>query len=122
MSTDIIIPTAAPLPPLPAADPLTAAQWKTLLAIADAVIPSIQPFSKARPSVELAVPDAAYVTALSTLRGLAPQGTDEKVLEAYLKESASSDPAFRESFRRIVAEYMPQSSRGEFGMILNILK
>ncbi|KAF2815869.1 long-chain fatty alcohol dehydrogenase [Mytilinidion resinicola] len=118
---EIISPKQAPLPPLPEVDPLTAPQWKTLLAIADAVIPAIQPLAIARPRLELAVPDNVYLTALSKLKGLAPKGTDEAVLEAYLKESASSNPAFREAFTRIVGQWMPQQSRNDLLMVLNIL-
>ncbi|OCK72804.1 GMC oxidoreductase [Lepidopterella palustris CBS 459.81] len=121
LSTETVSPKAAPLPPLPEADPLTPAQWKTLLAIADAVIPSIQPFTKAAPTLELAIPDNAYSTALTTLKGLAPQGTDERVAEVFLKESASSTPAFREALFRLVGFYMPQKNRNDLVMVLNML-
>jgi hypothetical protein len=122
LPTETATPKAAPLQPLPEVDPLTPPQWKTLLAITDAVIPSIQPFTKANPSLELAITDNGYSTALSTLKGLAPQGTDDTVVMAYLKENASSDPAFQHTLYRLFGLYMPQSTKKELTLVLNILK
>ena len=106
LPTETATPKAAPLQPLPEVDPLTPAQWKTLLAITDAVIPSIQPFTKADPSSALAITDYEYSTALSTMKGLAPQGTDDAVVTAYLKENASLDPVIFLDWRQFGLEWM----------------
>lgn len=121
LPAEIVSPKAALLPPLPDVDPLTPAQWKTLLAVTDAVIPSIQPFDTANPSSELAVTDNEYSTALSTLKELAPQGADDAILTAYLKENASSNPAFCQLFHRLFGLYMPQSTKKELTFVLNVL-
>ncbi|KAH3907379.1 long-chain-alcohol oxidase [Parastagonospora nodorum] len=123
LPTQAVSPKATPLPPLPSEDPLTAAQWKTLLAISDAVIPSIKPASVANARVEIAVADNAYSTAVSALRALTPEDdpSAETAVTEYLAENASSNPAFKEELQRIFAMYMPQSTKKELFMVLNIL-
>ena len=123
LPTQPVSPEATPLPPLPADDPLTPAQWKTLLAIADAVVPTIKPISTAKTQTEIAVTDTEYSTAVNRLRDLTPENDPEAQTAAkeYLEEYASRDPAFRLELRRLFAIYMPQSQRKELGMVLNIL-
>jgi hypothetical protein len=108
LPTEPISPKATPLPPLPTEDPLTPAQWKTLLAITDAVIPAIKPIS----------------TAISALRALTPENDPDADTAAkeYLADYASSNPAFQSELQRIFAMYMPQSTKKELCMVLNILK
>jgi hypothetical protein len=124
LPTAPVSPKASPLPPLPSEDPLTPAQWKTLLAIADAVIPTIKPVSTAQAITEVAVTDNEYSTAVSTLVALVPE--DDPVAEVaakeYLEDRASANPAFRIELQRIFSMYMPQSTKNELTMVLNILK
>lgn len=121
LATKTVSPKAAALPPLPAEDPLTAAQWKTLLAIADAVIPVVKPIAVANTKTEIPAKDNEYSTAISTLQSLTPEVDSEAVAKAYLQDNATSNPAFREGLRRVISLYLPQSSRKELGMVLNIL-
>ncbi|KAF1998336.1 long-chain fatty alcohol dehydrogenase [Amniculicola lignicola CBS 123094] len=116
-----VSPKAATFPPLPDEDPLTAAQWKTLLAIADAIIPSIKPISTANTRKEIATADNQYSTAISTLQALSPDPDAQSLAKEYLAEHASSNPAFRETIYRLASLYMPQSSKKELLMVLNIL-
>jgi hypothetical protein len=119
--TETVSPKAAALPPLPAEDPLTAAQWKTLLAIADAVIPAIQPISVANARAAIPATANEYSTAITTLQQLIPEPDVEAVAKAYLQDHASASPAFREGLQRVIGLYLPQSSRKELLMVLNIL-
>lgn len=121
LTRESVSPKAVVLPPLPAADPLTAAQWKTLLAIADSVIPAIKPVSIANTKTDIPTPDKEYSTAISTLKGLTPEADGEAVAEAYLQHSAASSPAFKEGLQRVIALYLPQSSRKELGTVLSLL-
>jgi choline dehydrogenase-like flavoprotein len=123
LPTEPASPKATPLPPLPTKDPLTPAQWKTLLAITDAVIPAIKPMSTAKAQTESAGTDAEYSTAVSKLRQLTPEDDPnaEAASKEYLEEYASLDPAFRAELQRIFAMYMPQNQRKELGTVLNIL-
>ncbi|KAH8731605.1 long chain fatty alcohol oxidase [Phaeosphaeriaceae sp. PMI808] len=118
-----VSPNPTPLPPLPAEDPLTPAQWKTLLAIADAVIPAIKPKSIATLDTDVAVTDIEYSNAVTTLRALTPENDPDATAAAndYLEHNASSNPLFQLQLQRIFAMYMPQSTLKEFTMVLNIL-
>jgi hypothetical protein len=122
--TEAVSPKATPLPPLPSEDPLTTAQWKTLLAIADAVVPAIKPVSTANAKIEVAVQDNDYSTAVSALRALIPEEDPDADTAAkeYLADHASSNPAFRMELQRIFALYMPQDQRKQLIMVLNILE
>lgn len=124
MSALPVSPTATLLPPLPTDDPLTPAQWKTLLAIADACVPAIRPMSAANTNTEIAVPDTEYSTAVSALKALTPKADPDAETAAtdYLADHATANPAFRSELHRIFALYMPHSTRRELTMVLNILK
>ncbi|KAF2124694.1 long-chain fatty alcohol dehydrogenase [Dothidotthia symphoricarpi CBS 119687] len=123
LSTAPVSPKAAPLPPLPASDPFTPAQWKTLLAIADACVPAIKPISQANTQTELAVSDQEYAAAVAKLKALTPQDDPDAGNNAkeYLAVSATSNPAFKEELHRIFALYMPHDTKTKIGMVLNIL-
>jgi choline dehydrogenase-like flavoprotein len=123
MPTEAVSPKATPLPPLPAENPLTPVQWKTLFAITDAAIPAIKPLSTAKAQTELAVTDIEYSTALSKLRQLTPEDDPdaEAASKVYLAEYASQDLAFRAELQRLFAMYMPQSHREKLCTVLNIL-
>jgi hypothetical protein len=124
LPTESVSPKAAQLPALPTEDPLTPAQWKTLLAIADAIVPAIKPMSTARVKTEIAVTDNEYSTAVSTLSQLTPEhdpGADDAARD-YLADHASRNPAFKLGLQRILAMYMPPSQKKELLMVLSILK
>ncbi|ORY16385.1 hypothetical protein BCR34DRAFT_445943, partial [Clohesyomyces aquaticus] len=121
LSTASISPKATPLPPLPSEDPLTPAQWETFLAIADAIIPAIKPIATTNTETEIPANPNEYSAAISTLNGLSADSDGEVLIKQYLEENVSSNPAFREGIQRLIAVYMPQSTRKELAMILNIL-
>jgi hypothetical protein len=124
LPTESVSPKAAPLPPLPSEDPLTPEQWKTLLAIADAVVPAVRPVSLANANTEVPITDNEYSTAVGALIALIPESDPDAQVAAkdYLAESASSNPEFRLELHRVFAMYMPQSTKSQLGMILNVLK
>jgi hypothetical protein len=119
-----VSPKATPLPPIPAEDPLSPEQWKTLLAIADAVVPAIKPLSVANTLTEVSVTDNDYSTAISELRTLIPEDDPdaETAAKEYLADNATSNPAFKLELQRIFAMYMPQSTKNQLSTVLNILK
>ncbi|USP80136.1 hypothetical protein yc1106_07410 [Curvularia clavata] len=123
LQTKPISPRATPLPPLPSEDPLTPTQWKTLLAIADAIIPAIKPAATANAQTDIATADNAYSNAISTLSGRIPDSEPdaEAVAREYLAVYASQDPAFQAELQRVFALYMPHSQRKELAMVLDVL-
>jgi hypothetical protein len=124
LPTEPISPKATPRPPIPAEDPLTPSQWKTLLAINDAVVPAIKPSATANVETEVAVTDSEYSNAISTIQALVPENDPDAntAAQEYLADYASSNPAYKLELRRLFAMYMPQSTRNDIGMILNLLK
>lgn len=121
LPTTTVSPKATTLPPIPAEDPLTPPQWKTLLAIAETVIPPVKPAAIARSRTEIVVTDNEYSAHLSKLRALTPEPDGGAAAKALLEDNPASDPVFREELRRVIALTLPQSSRKDLSMILNIL-
>jgi hypothetical protein len=124
LPTEPVSPKATPRPPIPAEDPLTPSQWKTLFAINDAVVPAIKPTAIANVETEIAVTDSEYSDAISTIRALVPENDPDadRAAQEYLVDYASSNPAYKLELRRLFAMYMPHSTRNDLGMILNLLK
>jgi len=121
LPAEIVEPDAAPLPPLPQIDPFSPAQWKTLLAIADAVIPSLRPRSTARAS-DLSVGDVDYSIRLTSLQNAELINDNGDVARQYLAETPSSISAFKDSLWRFVGWHMPPSQRKDPGTALTLLE
>ncbi|OAL04904.1 long-chain fatty alcohol dehydrogenase [Phaeosphaeriaceae sp. SRC1lsM3a] len=123
LATEPVSPKATPLPPLPQDDPLTPAQWKTLLAIVDAVVPAIKPKSTGDAHVDIVVEDNEYSAAISALEALTPEDEPDTnaVVKEYLAESASSNPRFKSELQRLFGMYMPHSVKSQLLMVLNVL-
>ncbi|KAL1967422.1 hypothetical protein VTN77DRAFT_3207 [Rasamsonia byssochlamydoides] len=114
-------PLEAPLPPLPEADIFTELQWKTLLSLADTVIPSITSQDAAKSPNQKTISTAEMESALATLKD-AIEGPDAGNLAGqYLEENASSIPQFKESLHRILGQYVPQEGKNGLGFILTAL-
>jgi hypothetical protein len=117
-----VSPKDSPLPPVPAEDPITKDQWRTLLSLADCIIPSIQPSSIAQPTSQLAVSDPDYGTALGKIEQYAVADGGNGLAKKYLEEKASDIPAFTENLRRILTFYVPTDMKKEFQLGLTLLK
>lgn len=117
----VVSPKAVSIPPLPKEDPLNSDQWNILLAIADAVIPAIEPVATANPKTHLPIEDNEYSTALSTIQSLAPEKDAESLAKNYLSDSAAYNPLFKDELRRCFSYYLPVAPRNQLLMVLNIL-
>ncbi|EFR04255.1 fatty alcohol oxidase [Nannizzia gypsea CBS 118893] len=111
---------ATPLPPAPRPeDLLSPAQWETLLAVADTVIPSV----KCADSANSTSSSPSYASSSSHLvsrsrfddlvSSLRPESVEDEPAAAraaaqYLDESASSIPGFKESLCRTLALHVHQ--------------
>ena len=118
-----VSPTATPLPPIPKEDPLTPAQWKTLLAILDTVIPAIKPMSTAVTQTELGIADAEYNTTLARLTASNPPRhlPADQAIRDYLADNATNTPASQLELQRMFAVHMSPDQRKGLLMILNVL-
>ncbi|EEH09589.1 long chain fatty acid oxidase [Histoplasma capsulatum G186AR] len=112
----------SPLPPAPAASTvLTPLQWKTLLALADTVIPSIRPRSAAVCPGACTISDAEFALATHTLQSVQNDFAHSDIAVQFLAENASSVPEFKESMCRVLGQQIPDEARRGISVILNAL-
>ena len=107
------------LPDGPEESPFTEANWNTLLAIMDTVIPSISREKKTSNSNQRPISETEYQ---ATVDQLVVDPPNEKDLNDYFNERASDIPAFHELLKRMLAHYTPEDSRKGLGFILSSLK
>ena len=116
-----IAPLASPLPPSRKEDILTFTQWITLLAIGDAIIPSVI----ASPSLstdKLALQDSDYTLFKDELQATLPAGTDATLANAYLTERISSLVSLKDLIHRTLSEYLRQDATRGLSVILSALE
>ena len=98
-------------------DALTSDQWTTLLAITDAFVPAID--SSSTPST------SAYSLASSEYTKLAADLTansqDADLVRAYLSESSTSTPGFKDLVNRMLGDYSRPDARKSTSMLLSAL-
>lgn len=111
----------APLPPGPATEPFTRAQLGILTAIADAVVPSLTPSAGNR-LLQHPLRTEVYNGALQRVQDLLDDNAPNELADAYLRESATSSPEFKELLCRFVAFYVNDGARGQLTTVLSALK
>jgi hypothetical protein len=112
---------ASPLPPTAKGDPLTKDQWRTLLALADAMVPCVQPAGAAGPK-DLEVPASVYSTSLANIEKFALASDEVGLAKSYLSERPSEIPEFVESLHRLLSFYVPTDLKQQMTLGLNLLK
>ncbi|KAL9130568.1 MAG: hypothetical protein Q9217_001281 [Psora testacea] len=117
---NLIIPFETPLPPPREGGVLTDAQWTTLMAIADTIIPSIEVSSEPLLS-SLSLPASVYTTAIETVKKCVPPQTGPEVPTQYFQETASSIPAFRALLHRTLSDFLREDVRKGIRVILSAL-
>jgi hypothetical protein len=106
-----IAPLASPLPPPSEGDVFTEAQWTTFYSITDTFIPSISQSAPQSSLTEFPVPESTFSTAEKTLAAVNSAPTD--TVAAYLHESASSIPQFKDLVRRLlISAVRPEAAKG----------
>lgn len=118
---NIIAPLDTPLPPPPDGQLLTESQWTTLMAIADAVIPSIE-VSSTLSNSSLCLAPSEYASAIDTITQRLPAHTDPNLTQRFLQENASSVPGFRELIHRTLGEFIREDARKGIRVMLSALE
>ena len=118
---NFIAPLDTPLPPPPEGQVLTESQWTTLMAIADAVIPSIE-VSSSLSNSSLCLAPSEYASAVETIARRLPAQTDPNLTQRFLQENASSVPGFRELLQRILGDSLREDARKGIRVILSALE
>ncbi|KAJ5343713.1 Alcohol dehydrogenase long-chain fatty [Penicillium brevicompactum] len=121
MDVSSYTPKDVPLPPAPSTDFFTELQWKTLFALADAVVPSIHTSATARSSNDRVVADAEYSSAVSSLTSLISGPDANSIATQYLQEDASSNPLFRSLIQRLLGNHVHSEGKNGMSLILNAL-
>lgn len=114
------VPLDVPTPPIPETQVFSELQWKTLLSLADTVIPSIR--SSGNTKSTKVIPASQLNAAVSTLASDIHGPDSVQTATQYLEQSASSNPAFRETVQRLLATFVHQEGKDGLSLILNILK
>ncbi|KAF9883364.1 hypothetical protein FE257_003531 [Aspergillus nanangensis] len=114
-------PLEVAIPPVPTQEIFNELQWRTLLALADTVIPAIGNPSGPKIRGAKRVTQAEYDAAFKDLTAKIP-GPDPKALaKEYLEESASSNPQFRDGIQRLFANFVHEEGRNGISFILSAL-
>lgn len=113
------VPLDVPTPPIPDTQVFSELQWKTLLALADTVIPSIRT-SASSPSTKV-IPASQFNVAVSTLASNIRDPDAVQIATRYLEESASSNPEFRDAVQRLFSSFVHQEGRNGLSLVLNAL-
>ena len=118
-----VVPLATPLPDGPNEEPFTAAQWTTLMAIMDTVIPSIRRDTTTNRTIsQLAIADVEYNAAAGHIRKTVVNAPDSESLDEYLNEKASDNPRFQAVLKRTLGHYTPEESRKGLAFVLSALE
>lgn len=119
---DVLAPIETPLPEVPAGEPFTEANWTTLMAIMDTVIPSIR--RESAPTKDLnqhALADADYDAAVQRIKSTVVDIPDGDLLDIYLDEKPSNIPRFQELLRLTFMKYVREDGKKSLAFVLSAL-
>lgn len=119
---DTISPNEPGMPEPPSGDFFNETQWAVLLALADAVIPSITPESRVTDEkIQRCLPDQEYHAFVQFNKDKIDGAPgDESLLEALLDDRPSKHPAFLHHCRRTLSS-LPGPARKQLGGVLSAL-
>jgi hypothetical protein len=114
---------ASELAPLPKENPLTKSQWRTLMAFADTVVPSIVQEQRGKAAFkERALSSGEYASALSNIEHHVLHDQHNGIAEAYLSERPSQLPEFRANVHRFIGLYTPKALAELLAVGLDLLE
>lgn len=118
------VPKEPQLPPIPDDPVFDEVQWKTLLSIADVVIPALTSAADSQSDGlrKKAIPAKEMQTAISDLAGRIESPDADRLVREYLQESASSIPQVKEAIRRAFILSLPFAVRQKLSAVLSVLK
>ncbi|KAL4982277.1 hypothetical protein BDW68DRAFT_61867 [Aspergillus falconensis] len=114
-------PLVAPIPPVSDEQVFTDLQWKTLLSLADTVIPSVRGPRSRKSRATKVVPQAKLDAALETLRASIRSPDADTLATQYLEENLTSIPNVRQALQRLFTQHVHKEGRSGLSMILNAL-
>ncbi len=91
------------------------------MAIADAIIPSIE-VSSTPSTRKLAIQTSEYASAIERTQQLIPVSAPTETAQSFLQENASSTPGFKESIHRQLGHYLREDAVKGIRVILSALE
>jgi hypothetical protein len=120
---EMAAPLEVPLPQSPGDEHFTPAQWTTLLAIMDTVVPAVYRESTTSYQLsQLTIPQKEFSAAVDHLKATVVDAPSVDKLDAYLEERPSENPLFQDVLKRTLVHYSPENARKGLGFILSSLK
>ncbi|KAG8528919.1 uncharacterized protein KY384_006608 [Bacidia gigantensis] len=117
---NLIAPLETPLPAPREGEVLTDAQWTTLLAIADTIVPSIE-VSSEKSSHNLTLTSSAWTESAQNIKDRLPADANAKTTDIYFREQASSTQGFQALLQRILNEYLREDAKKGIRVLLSAL-
>ncbi|KAL4743361.1 hypothetical protein BDV11DRAFT_123441 [Aspergillus similis] len=114
-------PLVAPISPVSNEQVFTDLQWKTLLSLADTVIPSVRGPRARKSRATKVVPQAKLDAALETLRASIRSPDADILATQFLEENLTSIPEVRQALQRLFTQHVHKKGRNGLSMILNAL-
>jgi hypothetical protein len=115
-------PKESPLAPLPTKHPLTPGQWKTILALADTVVPCVRPERSARKGLDISLAQNDYAMALNKIERFTASSGNANLAREYLSERPSENQAFKDNLYRLLALYVPADLKQQLTLGLTLLE
>ena len=126
MATDkpgVVTPLAKALPDSEPGKYFTDAQWSTLMAIMDTVIPSVHREAMTSYQItQLTISSEKYAKAVEDLKANVVDPPSIELLDSYLGERPSENPKFQEILTRSLLEYSRDDARKGLAILLSALK
>ncbi|KAL4788925.1 hypothetical protein BDV19DRAFT_44404 [Aspergillus venezuelensis] len=114
-------PLIAPLPPVSNEQVFSDIQWKTLLSLADTIIPSVRSPRARKSRSTKVVPQQKLDAALESLKASIPGPDADTLASQYLEENLTSIPEVRHALQRLFTQYVHQEGKNGLSMILTAL-
>lgn len=121
----VVAPLAAALPDPPQDQYFTDAQWTTLMALMDTIIPSVkrESVSGSKPTIgEEHIPDVIYSALAHQVQRTMTKPPTDVQLDEYLAEKPSDIPEFQDLLKRTLVQYAREDARKGFSFLLSGLK
>lgn len=117
----------SPLPALSTEDPLSKDQWRTILSIADTIVPAIVESTKSSTPFKVkAVEASQYASTVAFLekKAIESEHVDktQDIVKNYLAERPSKVPGFKETLWRLLSTSVPVDQLKLMQIVLNLLQ
>ena len=119
---DLIAPLTTTLPDPSSKEVLTDAQWITLLAIAETVIPRVSRAGQTKEEHGTHLSETEYNALVNDIKATLTNPPEEPILVEYLGESATAYENFRQELQRTLAQHVRYDALKGIAFILNALK